>query len=208
MNIPSDVCRTIRSYEGVIVTSEEHLGSILNEIAWKHKDDGWGLSEKPGGKHVVAPDGTPIAEDILHKMPENVLFDIFHGIDVGLAIRPNCGGDIGPPLSADRKFKKPINPGNTIPDPEVPPMPNPPITDCKCNYTQCPDWTGKFAELISAVDRVGARIDAVGSKVESLRNRVDELAVHSDKVAVEQAAGVVEAITSWLKSNSIRARLW
>jgi hypothetical protein len=51
------------------------LGQLLNAVAWKHRAAGWGLSTKPHGTNVPAPDGTPIAEDILHHGPSDTLWD-------------------------------------------------------------------------------------------------------------------------------------
>lgn len=42
-------------------------GAMLNEIAWEHREDGWGLSAKPSGANAEQPHtGIKIAHDALH----------------------------------------------------------------------------------------------------------------------------------------------
>src|SRR5690606_9496977 len=57
--------------------SDEELGKMLNEIAWIHRADGWGLSVKKQGTRAPSPQGVDIAHDVLHKMPEDLIFDVF-----------------------------------------------------------------------------------------------------------------------------------
>lgn len=56
--------------------NEEELGKMLNAIAWKNKDSGWGLSRKTTGKRINSPAGE-IAEDILHHKPTDTIVDVF-----------------------------------------------------------------------------------------------------------------------------------
>jgi hypothetical protein len=53
-------------------------GTMLNEIAWIHRGEGWGLSRKTSGAHVTQPHtGERIAHDILHHLHTNTLWDVF-----------------------------------------------------------------------------------------------------------------------------------
>ena len=77
MTEPSSLLEDVeieRAKYGKIPTREE-LGKLLNEVAWKNRFLGWGLSAKPNGVNVPMPDGTLIASDILHHKPTNFIYD-------------------------------------------------------------------------------------------------------------------------------------
>jgi hypothetical protein len=57
--------------------TDGELCLILNDVAWKHKADGWALSAKPNGTNCTLPNGQKIAHDILHHKPTNTLYDVF-----------------------------------------------------------------------------------------------------------------------------------
>lgn len=87
--------------------TREQLGAMLNEMAWRHRDDGWGLSAKPGGYNVPMPNGTLIASDILHHGPTNLLVDVLQA--AGEASIPQWD-IVGYPQAADRVWLAPIPP--------------------------------------------------------------------------------------------------
>lgn len=61
----------------------EDRGAILNEVAWLHRAEGWGLSAKPNGNNVTQPrTDIKIAFDILQHKPSDTLWDTF--TDTGL----------------------------------------------------------------------------------------------------------------------------
>lgn len=84
------------------------LGAILNAVAWKNRDKGWGLSAKPGGHHVMSPQGVWVASDILHHKPTGLLYDVIG--DAGVTSKPQWGiaGQYKP--GSDRPWVAPIAP--------------------------------------------------------------------------------------------------
>jgi hypothetical protein len=101
----------------------EQTAALLNLIAWKNRDDGWGLSRKDGGTRCVSALVGSIACDILHHRPTNMLYDVFGAVgDVG-GTRPQFD-PVGPPQSADRVWVAPVDPGGIIITP-------PPPTNCE-----------------------------------------------------------------------------
>ena len=67
--------------------THEQCALIVNEIAWiaSKTDPNWGISAKPNGKNARLPNGTLIAEDILHHRaptadsPHGTIVDILAG---------------------------------------------------------------------------------------------------------------------------------
>lgn len=57
--------------------SSEQLGSLLNETAWAHAAQGWGLLGKSSGASVPQPEtGIRIARDILANEDQQILVDV------------------------------------------------------------------------------------------------------------------------------------
>jgi hypothetical protein len=72
-----------RSKYGPTMTANE-IGSMLNTIAWNHKNEGWGLSFKNSGNYCTSP-ASSVACDILYYQPTNTLYDVLYAAD------PNSG---------------------------------------------------------------------------------------------------------------------
>jgi hypothetical protein len=53
----------------------DQCGEIINNVAWKNKDLGWGVNRKTGGSHAMRHDGALIAIDILHHKPSDHIVD-------------------------------------------------------------------------------------------------------------------------------------
>ena len=109
-NLLSDV-QAERSKYGSTISYQEAV-DIINAVAWKNRESGWGLSRKDGGSHCSFPSGN-IACDILHHKPTNTLVDVLgSGPDPE---HPNTAGIAqwgveGPPLTADRVWVAPVQP--------------------------------------------------------------------------------------------------
>lgn len=145
-NLLGDV-RAERAKYGPAPTQAEAV-AILNAVAFKHKDEGWGLSRKDGGTNCRSPlFSHPVACDILHHRPTNTLFDVLrddagHG-GPGEAV----WNSVGPPQSPDRTWTAPVqSQGNTVPPPPV------------CD--QCPpDLSGDLARVTADRDRLSQELD-------------------------------------------------
>jgi hypothetical protein len=81
VDMPESLIESVRAERakyGATLTPEQ-MGQLLNAVAWKHRADGWGLSEKPSGNHVPSPQGKFVAYDILHHKPTDTLWDVATG---------------------------------------------------------------------------------------------------------------------------------
>lgn len=103
-NILVDVVAERAKYGSTPTNAE--LGKMLNAIAWKNKDAGWGLSGKNFGEKCPSPAGE-IACDILHHKPTNVLVDVFQ--NAGAESAPVWQVS-GPPPGTNRPWVAPAQP--------------------------------------------------------------------------------------------------
>jgi hypothetical protein len=132
MRLPDEVFATLRAvcarYPYATVQDRAHLGAILNETAWAHRDEGWGLSRKEGGTNVPSPVGL-IAEDVLHHRPTNLHWDVLQAAGVGYPLQPIQTDAIGPMRDPARPWVAPVRPEVTVvptsPRPTSPSVPPP-----------------------------------------------------------------------------------
>jgi hypothetical protein len=118
--LPADVCATVRQVRGAgAIASNAQIGEMLNRIAWTHRAQGIGLSQKPGGNRCPSLAGE-IACDIL--MLENgTAWDVFRSAEPGEPTAPQCGSAIQI-TDPDRGWIAPVEPRGV----EEPPPPPPP----------------------------------------------------------------------------------
>ena len=133
--------RIVRTKFGPVMTDTE-CGLLCNEVAWRHREAGWGLSRKPSGKNTVLPNGEPIAHDILHHRPTNTLFDILQA--AGAESAPQWA-DVGPPQSSDRTWVAPLDPAS-FGSPTQPVGPAPPAGPSLAEVN------AKLDQLLAAVE--------------------------------------------------------
>jgi hypothetical protein len=146
------------------VQDDEHLGEILNVVAYRHRAEGWGLSRKTGGRHVDSPVG-PIAEDIL-QLPNGNHYDVLGGAEKGAPLRPGAGGNIGTINLRDRPWVAPVDHtpawlltgggtggGGTSPPPPVTPPPS-----------DLGPLQRDLAALLNTLSSIQARLDGKASK--------------------------------------------
>jgi hypothetical protein len=110
------------------IPSNEDLGKIVNETAWRHRDEGWGLSGKPGGANTTQPvSGILVARDILHHKPTNQIYDVLIAAGDGGPATPAWQGPMAAPDPNARPWVAPTNDGYDTPtDPPDPPDPGDP----------------------------------------------------------------------------------
>lgn len=120
MPIPNHIetVRRVRAKYGARPTDEE-LGLMLNEIAWELRGEGFGLSAKPSGVRVPSPQGVDVAHDVLHKMPEDVIVDVF--IAAGERAEPTWN-IVEHHRDANRPWVAPVKPAG-VDEPHDPPQP-------------------------------------------------------------------------------------
>lgn len=126
MQLPESVYQTLvavcASYPWPVVQQDAHLGEILNEVAYRHRAEGWGLSQKRFGRHVQSPAG-PVAEDIL-QLPNGHHFDVLGGAGVGLPLQPGRATSIGVIDLTSRPWVAPV--AHTLSWASTPPVPSEP----------------------------------------------------------------------------------
>lgn len=94
-----------RAKYGALMTPGE-TGQLLITVAWNNRAVGWGLSGKDFGTFCPSPAG-PIACDILHHQPTNILYDVF--TDSGNTNGP-IWNNAGPPPGTNRPWVAPVQP--------------------------------------------------------------------------------------------------
>lgn len=180
-----DAVRAERAKYPTPLVNVNDYATILNTVAWNENirlgSEEWGLSVKPQGNHVLAPqiytegehkgEHVPVAYDILHNRPTNTLWGCFgdNGVNWGLEqyhgdpdgrpwlapIAPSGGGDDGDPGDED---------DGDSDDDEQPPV----CADCK-------DLKEKVAWLNDTVTRFmeasGETFDAMQTAIETLQQK-------------------------------------
>jgi hypothetical protein len=82
---------------------------MLNEIAWTHRSEGWGLSRKGSGEKCPSPAGD-VACDVLHHRPSNHIVDVF--VAAGQQATPTWNV-LGVMTDASRPWVAPVAPGGS-----------------------------------------------------------------------------------------------
>lgn len=132
------------------VPSEAELCAIVNEVAWIHREEGFGLSAKPGGNACVRHDGARVAVDIVQHQSTGTLFDIL--IDAGGPAIPSWGV-AHPHNDPNRPWVAPIAPaGGTPPPPPPPPDDEPPPSD--------PDLKALLVAMLAKLDALEQAVQA------------------------------------------------
>ena len=138
-----ETVRQVRAKYGPQMSHDE-CALLCNEVAWRHRASGWGLSRKTGGTRGRLPNGTEIAHDILHHAPSNELVDMLTaaGAESAPAWQP-----VGPPQSPDRTWVAPVDPASfgaapVAPQPVAPAPAGPALAD-----------------VLARVEAIAARLD-------------------------------------------------
>jgi hypothetical protein len=163
---PASLLDTVRAVRARVdgQPTNPQLAAMLNEIAWLHRAEGWGLSKKPGGHNCPTPPPAAvlIACDILHHKPTNLLYDVFGSVEAGATPQ---WGSVGPPLTPDREWLAPIAPSGTEPEPP------PPTDDLKLVVAVL---QARVLALEETVRRVDDTLVSMGQRVGALENGVPE----------------------------------
>lgn len=123
-SMPDSLLSTVEAVRAKYPTppSPDQLGLMLNEIAWTHRAEGWGLNLKPAGNSCPQPrTGVRIAVDILHHQPTDTIWDCFR--DAGGTTEPTWH-EAEPHGDPARVWVAPVAPDG-VPAPEPPPLPPP-----------------------------------------------------------------------------------
>jgi hypothetical protein len=147
--------------------TKAQLAAMLNAIAWKHRDKGWGLSRKDGGNKcpMPSPAALYIACDILHHKPTNRLYDVFGSSDTKAT--PMWLKHENPP-PASRPWVAPIQPVGSPPDV---PTPDPPVANCDALAARI---TALERELAQAIADKHAQVQRLEAELATaLRERDD-----------------------------------
>jgi len=103
--------------------SDDECALLCNEVAWKHRSTGWGLSGKTSGTRGHLPNGTEIAHDILHHQPTNTIIDILVG--AGAQATPTWNVLGAQTNLQNRPWVAPIDPASFGVKPTPTPTPTP-----------------------------------------------------------------------------------
>lgn len=190
MRLPDHVFATVQrvaaKYPGS--ASDETLAKALNEIAWAHREEGFGLSRKEGGRRVKHPILGEIAEDIL-QLPDGTHWDVFESAGHGNPLKPHQGESIVP--NTPRKWVAPVDPGGEV----LIPAPNPPVTVPPGYSCQAPDISGLATDAaLQGASETLYRLIAdilIAEHVGDLQRRLAAI-----ELALVETNGQLEKITS------------
>jgi hypothetical protein len=183
MKLPNHVFKTLQQVAGRYpgAASDAILGKVLNEVAWVHRKEGFGLSRKDGGRYIVHPVLGPIAEDIL-QLSDGTHWDVLEGAGHGNPLKPHQGESIVP--NTPRAWVAPIEPSPEviIPPPPDKPEPIPPPVVVVPEPPMVPTLTkedlkaelGVIYRLIAEVV-VAEHIGNLYQRLEALQAKVDGL---------------------------------
>lgn len=218
--LPEHVYQTLvevcEAYPYPVVQSDEHLGEILNEVAYRHRAEGWGLSRKTGGRRVDSPVGE-IAEDIL-QLPNGNHYDVLGAAAQGNPLLPGRASNIGTIDLNARPWVAPVAHrlswlgGHTPPPVDPSPTPPPP-----------PAVTVDLAPVLAALARVEARLAALEARpvpepvapdLGMVHEYVDDMVgngpggasenhVTDIKLRLDVLRVTLEQLNAWLRSRSV-----
>ena len=165
------------------------LGAMLNAVAWKHRDKGWGLSTKTSGNKcpMPPPAATWIACDILHHKPTDQLYDVFVGQEDGA--RPTWS-KAAHHNSASRPWLAPVAPIETEPDPVPVPEPDP-----------------ELLARVTALEQRVAELLGFGDTITTLDQRIAALE-RTNGVPEEQTRALIDAALTNLRVAGTTSRDW
>jgi hypothetical protein len=147
--------------------NDDECAELVNAVAWKHRDEGWGLSGKNFGTHGTLHDGTQVAHDILHYRPTNKIWDVLTG--AGAHSTPiRAFGPGGPPPGSNRPWVAPVAPVGAVTPPVTPVTP--PVTPPPSS-----DLGAKLNELIGHVAALTATVAALRETVAGQATQLDIL---------------------------------
>jgi hypothetical protein len=169
------------------VQEDRLFGDILNEVAWRHRDQGFGLSRKAAGRHVESPVG-PIAEDVLQRR-DGHHWDVLGGAAVGQPLRPGRSQSIGVMTDPNRPWVAPVEPAGHVPpdrekrdETDVPGKPRPTEVDLSGVMAAFALVTAALAQLEARVDRVTVDVAGKASSRELHELVQSEVMPHLDDV--------------------------
>jgi hypothetical protein len=186
MRLPDHVFATLQRVAAKYPGPRPHddYALVLNEVAWVHRAEGFGLSEKTGGTRVHHPILGDMAEDIL-QLPDGTHWDVFASAGDGRPLQPTQGPAIVP--NTPRRWLAPVKPGEVIiPGPSVPP-PVPPT----CRFQAAPLPPPPPPPDLEPLEQALARAEA------ALREQHQMLAALSATIVAIQADLV------WLKGRRV-----
>jgi len=135
-----DTVKQERARYGTPLTNDE-MGELLNEVAWRHRDDGWGLAAKSVGAYTAQPrTRVGISRDLLIHRPSGRMYDVLADVegaafpawqDQGLADLPWVPpvAPLGGPEPPQDEPEPPTPPDDPAPEPEPPAEPELPDFD-------------------------------------------------------------------------------
>lgn len=189
MRLPDNVFATVQrvaaKYPGA--ASDETLAKALNEIAWAHREEWFGLSRKMGGRFITHPTLGPIAEDIL-QLPDGTHWDVFLSAGHGNPLKPNQGESIVP--NTTREWLAPVSPEGEVIIPAPTPTPVPPPAGVICQAAtsglateaQVKGSSEALYGLISEI-LIGEHVGGIVKRLEKLETSLAEVQALVEKIS-------------------------
>jgi len=139
-------------------------GAYLNAVAFKHKDEGWGLLAKPGGNRCPTPQMVDVSCDYLVYRPTMQGFDVL--ADETTPVWQ--AGDIF--TSEPERWVAPVSTGGPVPVPVPDPVPvPPPIYDLAAIKRLLDEQAVKVDTIVlPQLARIEAKVNEVGTSMKEV----------------------------------------
>lgn len=189
---PEDTLRMLRpSFTDPLSAAD--VGSLLNAVAWRHRDDGWGLLRKTQGNICVAPDQGGVACDILtHRLGNGggfvEHFDVLQDAGAGGANTPVWIAD---GLIDSTRFVAPIA---VVVSPPPPPPPVLPSIDLGPVLTRLGMVDQALVSLSAKVDALQIQVATLTTEEQAFHQRVRDVVRDVWKNMLTYALPVVLAL--------------
>jgi hypothetical protein len=134
-------------------------GAYLNAVAFRHKDQGWGLLAKPTGNRCSTPQGVDVSCDYLVYRPTMQGFDVL--ADETTPVWQ--AGDIF--TSEPERWVAPVSTGGPVPVPDPQPPP-PPVYDLAAIQKLLDDQRVKIdTTILPQLARIEEKVNEVGTSM-------------------------------------------
>lgn len=170
--------------------TDEECVALINEAAWIHAADGWGLSYKADDKFGRRYDGMPLAHDILVDRATGVEYDVLVG--AGEQSTPTWGTS-GGKVRPGREWVAPIPPegvSTPVPPPVVVPPASTSLTAEDVRRAVLSALNERDKDMRAYLDvelrLIQGRLDTISALVQHQDKRREELAVHADEALVSR----------------------
>lgn len=188
--------------------SDDQCATLMNDAAWAHRAEGYGLSNKDGGTHGHrAGDNEDVCHDVL-MLKDGTYWDALGS--AGAASTPNFREDAPSGLITDptRYWIAPIAPvGSGTGTTPQPPVTQPPGLTADQVRAIVREEVARLADQLQTITLLASQAVSCSRETLTLAEQQDrrreELAVHVDQVIVERTKGWPVSVSGRLLTQKV-----